>query len=121
MFKRNKLLSILIIFVAILVVIVGGLSASLLLSGESEESVNTGITTSTQAGAENNLSVGQLRLSGSDPVTLDPHLATDAGSAEYIVEIYSGLVTISPDLELTLDLASSVDTVSYTHLRAHET
>ena len=109
MFKRNKLLSILIIFVAILVVIVGGLSASLLLSGESEESVNTGITTSTQAGAENNLSVGQLRLSGSDPVTLDPHLATDAGSAEYIVEIYSGLVTISPDLELTLDLASSVD------------
>ena len=54
MFKRNKLLSILIIFVAILVVIVGGLSASLLLSGESEESVNTGITTSTQAGAENN-------------------------------------------------------------------
>ena len=109
MFKRNKLLSILIIFVAILVVIVGGLSASLLLSGESEVSVNTGITTSIQAETDNNLSVGRLRLSGSDPVTLDPHLATDAGSAEYIVEIYSGLVTISPDLELTLDLASSVD------------
>ena len=109
MLKSNKLISILIIVLAVLVIVVGGLSASLLLSGESEKSVDTGITTSIQTNIDNNLSAGQLRLSGSDPVTLDPHLATDAGSAEYIVEIYSGLVTISPDLELTLDLSSSVD------------
>jgi oligopeptide transport system substrate-binding protein len=43
-----------------------------------------------------------LRLLGGNPYTLDPHLAWDAGSAGYIVEIFSGLVTISPKLEITL-------------------
>lgn len=63
-----------------------------------------------------------LRLLGSDPPTLDPHLATDAGSASFIVEIYSGLVTINPDLEIVPDIATSWDispdgTVYTFHLR----
>ncbi|MEI6136926.1 MAG: peptide ABC transporter substrate-binding protein [Chloroflexota bacterium] len=48
-------------------------------------------------------------LAGTNPTTLDPHIASDSTSAEYIVELFSGLVTISPKLELQLDLAKSVD------------
>lgn len=48
-----------------------------------------------------------LTILGTDPPTLDPHLTTDATSAEYIVEIFSGLVTISPDLDIVPDLAES--------------
>ncbi len=48
---------------------------------------------------------GTLVLVGGDPVTLDPHLVTDVTSAEYIVEIFSGLVTLSPELEVIPDIA----------------
>ena len=41
----------------------------------------------------------------SDPATLDPHLTTDATSATIVVEVFGGLVTISPDLEIEPDLA----------------
>ena len=50
-----------------------------------------------------------IRL-GNDPPTLDPHLAGDATSAIYIVEIFGGLVTITPDLRIVPDLAKSWDT-----------
>ena len=46
-----------------------------------------------------------LRLPGGDPPTLDPALAQDSTSANYIVEIFSGLVTISRDLKIQPDLA----------------
>ncbi|MEA3459548.1 MAG: peptide ABC transporter substrate-binding protein, partial [Chloroflexota bacterium] len=49
----------------------------------------------------------ELNLPGADPPTLDPALAQDATSAEYIVEIFSGLVTINPDLEIAPDIAES--------------
>ena len=41
-----------------------------------------------------------------DPPTLDPHLTTDATSAVVIVEVFGGLVTISPDLQIVPDLAT---------------
>ena len=44
-----------------------------------------------------------------DPPTLDPHLTSDTTSAFVVVEIYSGLVTLSPELELVPDLAESWD------------
>ena len=40
---------------------------------------------------------------------MDPHTAGDALSAEYIVEIFGGLVTIDPDLNIVLDLGESVE------------
>jgi oligopeptide transport system substrate-binding protein len=46
-----------------------------------------------------------LNLVGSDPPTLDPHLSMDATSAAYIVEIFSGLVTLNPELEVVPDIA----------------
>ena len=47
-----------------------------------------------------------LRL-GADPPTLDPHLTTDANSAVYAVEIYSGLMTIDRNLAIVGDLAEN--------------
>ncbi len=65
---------------------------------------------------------GELRLFGSDPITLDPACASDAGSAEYIVEIFSGLVSFDKDLNIIPDAAESYDvspegTVYTFHLR----
>ena len=109
---QNRLLAVLLGVLAVLVLLVGGLSAVLLLSGgDGSDGGPSGVT----SGADNDgdrdesSATGRLRLGAGDPVTLDPHLATDALSAEYIVEIYSGLVTISPDLDIELDLAEAVD------------
>ena len=44
-----------------------------------------------------------------DPPTLDPHLTTDATSAQVIVEVFGGLVTIDKDLNVVPDLAESWD------------
>ncbi|RME13442.1 MAG: peptide ABC transporter substrate-binding protein, partial [Ardenticatenia bacterium] len=66
---------------------------------------------------------GLLRLPGGEPPTLDPALTSDATSAEYIVELFSGLVTINPDtLAVEPDIAKSWDisddgTVYTFHLR----
>ena len=65
---------------------------------------------------------GTLRRLFSDPPTLDPHLTTDATSATIIIEVFGGLVTISPDLRIVPDLAErwdvSEDGLVYTfHLR----
>ena len=51
-----------------------------------------------------------LSLVGGDPITLDPAQAGDAGSATYIVEIFSGLVTLDKDLKIQPDIAESWDT-----------
>ena len=63
-----------------------------------------------------------LTLFGAAPSTLDPARCTDATSASYIVEIFSGLVTLDKDLEVIPDIAErwevSADNVTYTfHLR----
>ena len=62
-----------------------------------------------------------VRLWG-DPPTLDPHLTTDATSATILVEVFGGLVTIDPQLNIVPDLAESWDIspdgMTYTfHLR----
>ena len=112
--SQNRLFAILLGVVAALVLGVGGLSAVLLLSGEGD-SGPTGVTTGVPTGDGDGGSSprdsgdisGRLRLASGDPVTMDPHLASDALSAEYIVEVFGGLVTITPDLEIGLDLAES--------------
>ncbi|HLB12549.1 MAG TPA: peptide ABC transporter substrate-binding protein [Dehalococcoidia bacterium] len=52
---------------------------------------------------------GTLTLVGADPPTLDPSLAQDATSAEYIVEIFSGLVGLNTRMEVVPDLAERWD------------
>jgi len=48
---------------------------------------------------------GTLRLFGDEPDTLDPALVEDSVSAEYVVHIFGGLVTLSPELDVVPDLA----------------
>lgn len=48
-------------------------------------------------------------LPGGDPPTLDPHLSGDSTSAEYVVEIYSGLMTYDQELNLIPDIAESYE------------
>jgi oligopeptide transport system substrate-binding protein len=52
---------------------------------------------------------GILRVPGADPITLDPALAGDSGSATYIVEIFGGLVTLDTDLKIIPDIAEKWD------------
>ncbi len=51
----------------------------------------------------------ELTLRGSEPATLDPALCSDATTASYCMEIFSGLVTLSSDLEVIPDIAESWD------------
>jgi oligopeptide transport system substrate-binding protein len=50
---------------------------------------------------------GTLRLFGAEPRTLDPALVRYTVSAEYVVEIFSGLVSLGGDLRVVPDLAES--------------
>ena len=81
----------------------------------------------TRSSATNSSGKKVLRLpggsgGGGDPPTLDPALAGDAESAVYVAEIFSGLVTLDPNLKVQPDIASSYDVsddrMTYTfHLR----
>ena len=48
---------------------------------------------------------GVLKVLGSDPPTLDPHQTGDATSSRYILEVFGGLLTIDPNLQIVPDLA----------------
>lgn len=48
-------------------------------------------------------------LPGAEPPTMDPHLSGDATSAEYVVEIYSGLMAYDNELNLIPDIAESYE------------
>ncbi len=48
---------------------------------------------------------GVLRLLGNDPPTLDPHQTGDVTSSRYVLEVFGGLLTIDPSLQIVPDLA----------------
>jgi oligopeptide transport system substrate-binding protein len=48
-----------------------------------------------------------LRLSGNDPVTLDPTLANDTASGQVIYQLFSGLVEMTPEGDIVPSVASS--------------
>ncbi len=62
----------------------------------------TKTTTSTPPG-------GVLNLYGADPTTLDPATSAEANSIEYILQIYSGLVTLDKNMAPVADIARSWD------------
>lgn len=89
-------------------------------SGETATPTKRGVSSSVEPGER--IDGGTLVRLWSDPPTLDPHLTTDATSATIIVEVFGGLVTIDPELEIVGDLAerwdvSDVGTVYTFHLR----
>ena len=123
--SQNRLIAILLGVIAVLVLIVGGTTAvTKFSSGGGDEGVSGVSSADADAGAgAGDIDEGdvgsRLRLASGDPVTLDPHLAGDALSAEYIVEIFGGLLTITPpDFDVSLDLAESFevtdDNLTYT-------
>ncbi|MBI4789755.1 MAG: peptide ABC transporter substrate-binding protein [Chloroflexi bacterium] len=50
-----------------------------------------------------------LRIPGDDPISLDPALGSDAVSARYLMEIFSGLVTLDRNLNVAPDIAEKWD------------
>ncbi len=54
---------------------------------------------------------GQLRIARAEPITLDPALVTDVTSASYVVELFGGLVSLDPDLNIVADLAEDLPAV----------
>ncbi len=83
--------------------------------GESETTTESDTVQSDQvetapAPSLDNLAEQQIFiLPGGIPPTLDPHLSGDATSAEYVVEIFSGLMAYDPNLNLIPDLAESYE------------
>ena len=97
----------------VLIVVLGGLSIALLATGggDGSSSAQNGSQTSPAATAQLPQRVaGELRLFGGDPISLDPACASDADSAAYIVELFSGLVSFDKDLKVIPDVAESWDT-----------
>src|SRR2546425_10291567 len=97
----------------VLIVVLGGLSIALLATGggDGSSSAQNGSQTSPAATAQLPQRVaGELRLFGGDPISLDPACASDADSATYIVELFSGLVSFDKDLKIIPDIAESWDT-----------
>ena len=84
-----------------------GIAVFALACGGSSDNGDNGGTP--KAGGSGSTTKADLRLLGSDPITLDPALVLDAGSATYVVEIFSGLVTIDKDLKVVPDLAEKWD------------
>jgi ABC-type transport system substrate-binding protein len=106
--------------IAALVVALGVLAIVVLGGGSGEGGTDTSAPSdplnpgSGSSGAQS----GDLRLLGGDPITLDPAVAGDAGSATYIVEIFGGLVSLDKNLQIIPDIAErweiSADGKTYT-------
>ncbi len=96
-----------LVLAVVLVMVVGG-------GGDKKSNASTDQTpaSGTPSASSNSgpAASGTLRLRGDDPITLDPAIAQDAGSAVYIVEIFSGLVRLDKDLKVQPDVAASWDT-----------
>ncbi len=65
---------------------------------------------------------GTLTLAGTDPYTLDPALAAEANSNQFVTQIFGGLVRFDENLDVVPDIAGSWDVspdrLTYTfHLR----
>ena len=118
--EARRLILVLGGLVVALVLVLGGLSLAVLGGGDGNGGSNGGSDgdggATPQPAPESESSPlpervqGELRLFGPDPISLDPACASDAASAEYIVEIFSGLVSFDRELKLIPDLAEEIPT-----------
>jgi len=112
----NRLIGFVLAVVVVMVLAIGAISAVVIVGGGGgdggEQQAQTTKPATGEAGSGTaSASTGDLRLPGSDPITLDPALASDAASAAYIVEIFGGLVTIDRNLNIVPDIARELPTV----------
>ncbi|MDD5190775.1 MAG: ABC transporter substrate-binding protein, partial [Dehalococcoidales bacterium] len=68
---------------------------------------STNTTTPSSSTASNSTPSGTLNLYGTDPYTLDPATSSEATSGEYIMQIFSGLLTLDANLNPVADIAKS--------------
>ena len=87
-------------------------SASKPSTGNGTPGANASSNASNAKAPSSNVKGGELRVPGDDPLTLDPALAFDTTSAEYIVEIYGGLVQLDKNLKVIPDIAKDMPTIS---------
>jgi oligopeptide transport system substrate-binding protein len=110
----NRLVGFVLAVVVVLVLAIGAISVLVIVrgggGGGEQQAQSTKAATAEGGGGAGGGSTGALRLPGSDPITLDPALAGDAASATYIVEIFGGLVTIDPQLNIVPDIAKELPT-----------
>ena len=112
---NNRLIGFVLAVVVVLVLAIGAISAVVIVRGgggeeEQQRAEPTKAAADEGDGEDRGGTAGQLRLPGSDPITLDPALAGDAASATYIVEMFGGLVTIDLDLNIVPDIARELPT-----------
>ena len=112
----NRTIPILMGFVAVLVLAVGAMLIFLVVSGggDDDDSSLPSNPNSEQDGGDDDgdatlegFCQGQFLVTfGADPASiLDPIQVRDEGTAEYIVEIFGGLVTLDLDLQVVPDIA----------------
>ncbi len=105
--------ALIIVLAVVLILVVGGGGSDKKSATNSSDTPAAGSTQSsggTGGGSSSAPASGTLKLRGDDPLVLDPAVAQDAGSATYIVEIFSGLVRLDKDLKVQPDVAESYDT-----------
>jgi oligopeptide transport system substrate-binding protein len=104
--------------IAALVIALGVLAIVVLGGGGDDGDATANPTPRSGEPSTSGSSSGDLRLLGADPITMDPALAGDAGSATYIVEVFGGLMTLDRDLKVVPDIAEryevSQDGLTYT-------
>ncbi|MDP9236898.1 MAG: peptide ABC transporter substrate-binding protein [Chloroflexota bacterium] len=102
----------LIIGLAVILIVVANGGGDKKSSDGGDTAANTPSASNTRSSGSSSgpAASGELRLRGDDPLFLDPAVAQDAGSAVYIVEIFSGLVRLDKGLKVQPDVAESWDT-----------
>ena len=108
----NRAILVILGIMAALVVGVGVLVVILVSTGGDDDGPTQTQETPDPDGdnGDTSSSSGELRLVGAEPISLDPHVIQDAGSAVYVVEIFGGLLTLDPNLEIQADLATEIPT-----------
>lgn len=110
--SSNKILVILGGVVAVLVIAIVVVTVAVVSRGGGSKS-NASASSSKSTTAASSAASGQtLRIPGDDPLTLDPAQVFDVTSSQYVVEIYSGLVTLNKQLQVIPDIASAMPQVS---------
>jgi oligopeptide transport system substrate-binding protein len=107
----NRTLTLLMGFVAFLILIVGVVFVIAVVGGGGGGSNTTASTApkTSSSGVTGDICQGNTLVTfGEDPASvLDPIQVRDVGTAEYIVEIFGGLVTLDLNLQVQPDIAAS--------------
>src|SRR3970040_159165 len=95
----NRTLTLLMGLVAFLILAVGAIAIAIFAGGGGDDN-------GTPSSGDNPTETPRNTTSGSDPATtLDPIQVRDEGTAEYVLEIFGGLVTLDLELGVVPDIA----------------